>query len=141
MTGLLTTMSVGGITQDKLKMLNDLNEEINKKTDNIVQEATSMDKALNDCKTKVKSLRKDLQASARNYFECETACKVLKKDLEQSKESASKLQQELNDSQQTMSQVFEEDVFDFGTPVKDVPSQEDVPSLGACGSGASEKTD
>ncbi|XP_052820304.1 uncharacterized protein LOC128246153 [Mya arenaria] len=119
MTGLLTTISVGGITQEKLKMLNELNEDITKKTESIVNEASRMDQALKDSREKIKSLRMDLQASSKNYFECQTANKKIRKDLEESQASYSNMQEELNRSQTTLDQMFSEDSFCCSTPVNE----------------------
>ncbi|KAH3888794.1 hypothetical protein DPMN_012834 [Dreissena polymorpha] len=63
MTGLMTTISVSGMTNDKIQMLNTLNDDITIKTSNIVTEAGKISQSLEDCHCKIRGLRIDLQAS------------------------------------------------------------------------------
>lgn len=115
MIGLVTTISVGGMNPDKMKMLNTLNDNVTEKTCTIVKEASKLSQSLEDCQCKIKSLRKDLQAKSKLFFEAETANKKLQKELNDMKLSFTKVEEELNTSKKSFKELFGDD-DEFGDP-------------------------
>lgn len=98
MTGLLTLMSIGGVTQENLKMLHDINQELVTKVNLIVDSSTKMNSDLTEANDKVDFLRKELASSKKRLFEAKlerykatSECKKMKVELDSSRESLTSL--------------------------------------------------
>ncbi|KAH3774426.1 hypothetical protein DPMN_175808 [Dreissena polymorpha] len=101
MTGLATTISVGGMTKDKMTMLNELNDSVNSHCNLIVGASGKINQALEDSHAKVSCLRKDLQSSKKGKFDVDEKNKNLQKQLDEMKV-------DLNDSKQLLDGVLDE---------------------------------
>lgn len=102
MTGLFTVLSVGDMTEDKLKMLKSLNEDLARLTSNIVNEAGIVNKNLEECRVEAKCLRKKLQSTCSNLYQSEATNKKLNRELVEVKAS--------------FGEIFSEDCFSTIAP-------------------------
>ena len=100
MSGLITIMSVGGITQEKMKMLHDINEELVTKVNLIVDSSTKINSDLTEANRKVDSLRKDLASSKKRLFEA-----TLERD--EARKEYKKMKIDLDTSQESLTSLFD----------------------------------